>query len=296
MRMRDTTRWGVGKLYPAPNFLTADLVSDGLHTIQLGNQLLDILLRIRQSPATVVSFHHRVSTRSTYPTLVGEGITKKVGANLIAVADPSVAMDSRVRLGWYLGNRPIGKLKPILKPLLDTAIEALDPKRLIFFGSSGGGYAAMSYASEYPGSIALTVNPRLSFKREGNKDWAAYMEGCHGPLGKTPYQRISAQYGVDLKDEIPTHAPFHVAMYHNTGDTDFYEKNHKPFVDARSEDLDLAQRLEFDGAGHVPIPKERLTGILRSLTDTSVPPCEALKQAGFTHPSAEPDITSTRLN
>lgn len=189
MRIRDTARWGVGKMYPSPDFWKAEEVSDGLHTIQLGNQLLDILIRDRQSPVTIVAFQHRVSVRSTYPTLVGEGFTGKTGVNLIAVADPSVAMDAKVRLAWYLGNRPIGKLKPILTPILDTAISALGTERLIFFGNSGGGYPALEYAAEHPGSIGFPVNPRLGFNTPDTADFSDYMAGCHPGLGRTAYER-----------------------------------------------------------------------------------------------------------
>lgn len=77
VRTRETSRWGIGKLYPSPDYFTTDEVEDGLHTIQLGNQLMDILVRDRRSSVTVVTFQHRVSLRTTYPTLVGEGFTGK---------------------------------------------------------------------------------------------------------------------------------------------------------------------------------------------------------------------------
>ena len=285
MRKRDTSRWGVAKLYPSPAFWTSDEVIDGLHTIQLGNQLLDLLVRDRGSNTTVITFQHRVSIRTSFPTLVGEKFTGEAGVNLIAVADPSVSLDQKVSLGWYLGNRAIGHLKPILTPILSEAIQAHRPKRLIFFGNSGGGYAAMNYAAEFPDSIALTVNPRLDLSRRNDQDWATYMAKCHGVVGKTPYQRVSSNFGINLADEISNSAQFHAAMYHNTGDSDYLEANHKPFVKARSGDLKIAERLDFDGPGHVPIPRDKLIRIIRTLADYSIPRTEAIKAAGFIYPT-----------
>lgn len=90
MRKRDTSRWGVGKLYPSPEFWSRNEATDGLHTIQIGNQLLDILIRDRGSSTTVVTFQHRVSVRTSFPTLVGEKFTGEAGVNLIAVADSTL--------------------------------------------------------------------------------------------------------------------------------------------------------------------------------------------------------------
>lgn len=284
MRQRDTSRWGVGKIYPSPNYFTENEIADGLHTIQVGSQLLDILIRDRKSPVTVVTFQHRVSTRSTYPTLVGEGFTGKAGVNLIAVADPSIALDSKVRLGWYLGNRAIGKLRSILLPLIDTAVAALGTQRLIFFGNSGGGYAALDYAAANAGSIAVTVNPRLGFNAGNDEDFGVYMSGCHPRLGRTAYARVTREYAIDLKDSIPRGAGFYAAMYHNIGDQEYYQAHHQPFVEARKDDLQIAERFENDGDGHVPIPKNTLHEIFNALSDLSRPMPEALINAGFQTP------------
>ena len=285
MRQRDTSRWGVGKIYPSPSYFTENEIVDGLHTIQLGSQLLDILVRDRQSPVTVVTFQHRVSVRSTYPTLVGEGFTGKAGVNLIAVADPSTALDSKVRLGWYLGNRAIGKLKPILLPLIDTAVAALGTQRLIFFGNSGGGDAALEYAAEHPGSIAVTVNPRLGFNAGNDEDFGVYMSGCHPRLGRTAYARVTREYAIDLKDSIPHGADFYAAMYHNINDQEYYQSQHKPFVEARKNDLWIAERLDSDSPGHTPIPKEKLLSVVTEFANMKVDVPTAIANAGFSRPS-----------
>lgn len=285
MRKRDTARWGVGKTYPSTSFWSRTEATDGLHTIQLGNQFLDILIRDRGSDITVVTFQHRVSVRTAYPTLVGEGFTGQVGVNLIAIADPSVSLSNKVSLGWYLGNRAIGHLKPILTPILEEAIVALGSQRLIFFGNSGGGYAAMNYAAEFPNSIALTVNPRLGFPNRHDTDWSTYMAECHRVKGRTPYSRVSSEYGVDLVDSIPAYSQFYPAMYHNLGDAHYYEANHKPFVKARSSDLHISQRLDFDGTGHLQIPRSKLVDIVRRLSDLSASPVVAIRDAGFLHPN-----------
>ncbi|WP_143342276.1 hypothetical protein [Corynebacterium sp. HMSC074C01] len=285
MRRRDTERWGISKMYPSPRFWSRNEVVDGLHTIQIGNQFLDILIRDRGSDTTLVTFQHRVSVRTAYPMLVGESFTRETNVNLIAIADPSVSLSNDVRLGWYLGNRAIGHLKPTLVPILVEAVAAFEPRRLIFFGTSGGRYAAMNYAAEFTDSIAFTVNPRLGFGNRQDADWSVYMSECHRVQGRTPYNRVSAEYGIDLRMSIPSGSPFYAAMYHNIGDARYYEANHKPFVDSRASDLRIFQRLDFDGSGHVPIPRSKLVEIVRSLSDLSLSSASAIRNAGFLCPT-----------
>lgn len=281
MRIRNTTRWGVGKIYPAPEYFTEEEVIDGLHTIQLGNQFLDILIRNRHSPVTVVTFQHRISVRSTFPTLVGEGITGATEVNLIAVSDPSVSLSNDVRLGWYLGNRAIGKLRPILAPLIDTAVSALGTERLIFFGNSGGGIPALQYAARHDGAIALTVNPALGINSLNEKDFEIYMRHCHPRLGRTAYRRVWETFAVQLISDLPREAKFYAAMYHNINDREYYLGHQKPFVDSRCSDLQVYQRLEEDTPGHTPIPKEKLQSIIQALANIEVCTREALANAEF---------------
>lgn len=281
MRVRNTAHWGIGKLYPTPAYFTEQEATEGLHTIQIGNQLLDLLIRDRNSPVTVITFQHRVSTRSTYPTLVGEGFTGTVGANLIAIADPSVALDNEVRLAWYLGNRAIGPLRPILQPIIKTALASLKSERLIFFGNSGGGIPALQFAADYPGSIAFTVNPALGINELNESDFNTYMHGCHPGLGRTAFRRVWSKYALSLSETIPISSDFHAAMYHNANDLKYLDAHHIPFVEARRNDLKIFERLDYDTPGHTPIPKEKLHSITRELSDMSKDEATALHNAGF---------------
>ena len=283
MRKRDTRRWPVGTIYSAPEYFSPEHVAEGLHVIQLGNQLLDVLIRDRNSPATVVTFQHRVSVRTSYPTLVGDGFTRKAGVNLVAIADPSVALAGTARLAWYLGNRDIGHLHPILGPIIDTAVAGLHTERLIFFGNSGGGYPALQYAAEHRGAIGFSVNPMLGFNNQNSVDFADYMKACHPGLGRTAYQRVYKEYAVDLADLIPSGADFHAAMYHNINDQEYYRAHHGPFVDKRRHDLDIWERFEHDEEGHTPIPRDRLVDIIRVMSDVSVDTQDAIANAGFVH-------------
>lgn len=254
----------------------------------MGGQLLDVLIRDRGSSTTVVTFQHRVSVRTPYPTLVGEGFTGKANVNLVAISDPSVSLGGEVRLGWYLGNRAIGHLEPILEPVIEAAIQSLGTERLIFFGNSGGGYPALKHAAMHPGSIGFCVNPRLGFNDKSTKDFADYMSVCHPGLGRTAYRRVYSEYARDLVEILPKEANFYAAMYHNRNDLDYYNSHHRPFVEARRHDLRIFERLENDEHGHTPIPKERLVSIISELANHNVDIATALQRAGFSASAVKP--------
>ncbi|WP_141740768.1 SGNH/GDSL hydrolase family protein [Corynebacterium sp. HMSC05C01] len=270
--------------YASVGEFMAALGRDGLHSIQIGGEQLDLLLVNRGASATLVTFQHRISERSTYPTFVGNGVSETAGMNLIAVSDPSVIRNIDLRLGWYLGSRGTGPLKQHLLPVIRRSVEYFGGERLVFFGNSGGGYASINYAQHFGGSIALTVNPRLGFADEPNPDLVKYINLAHSPQGRTPYKRVRDQYARNLWDTVEHSAPFYAAMYHNSGDTAYLEANHRRFVDSRSQDLAIFERIQFDGDGHVPIPKSRLIDILDQLKRTDVNASQAIQLAGFSLP------------
>lgn len=290
MRRRDISRWSPGIQYAGVGEFLNALDRDGLHSIQIGGGQLDVLLVNRGAAATLITFQHRISERSSYPTFVGNGVSEATGMNLIAVSDPSVIRNTELRLGWYLGDRGTGPLKRHLLPVIKRSVEYFNGERLVFFGNSGGGYASIDYAQHFTESIALTVNPRLGFIDEPNPDLVKYINLAHAPQGRTPYKRVRNQYARNLWETVEQRSPFYAAMYHNSGDSAYFESNHRRFVDARSRDLAIFERTEFDGDGHVPIPKHKLIDMLNQLKRTDISASQAIQLAGFSSPHQERGI------
>lgn len=138
MRARDTTRWGIGLLYPNQDCFLQEPVGDGLHVVQFGHQTVDLLIRDRGSDATVVVFHASITNRTTYPVLAGERFTEEANVNLVSVSDPGISLSNKHKLGWFIGTRQLGVFKKVGSPLIRHAIENLNTSRTILWGSSGG--------------------------------------------------------------------------------------------------------------------------------------------------------------
>lgn len=79
----------------------------------------------------------------------------------LQICDPTLNVHEALRLGWYSGSDTF-PLRSILEELLANTISRLAPRRVVFFGSSGGGYAALLYARSVEGAISLTINPQTN--------------------------------------------------------------------------------------------------------------------------------------
>lgn len=294
MRIRDIKRWSPGIQYSDPEEFCRELDHDGFHTIQLNSTTLDLMLVDRKSETTLVAFQGSVPGRSTYPSFLGLELSELAGVNLIAISDPTVVVDRELRVGWYLGNRVTGPLKRSLLPVLRRSVDYLEGDRTIFYGESDGGYAAMNFGQHFSGAIALTINARLGFSDKPHLELAEYVNRAHKVKGRTPYLRVRDSYAKNLWETIDLNAPFYPVMYQNSGDAKCLETNHSVFVKQRSNDLDLAERLDFDGDGEVPIPRDKLLSILSALRDPGVGAEEAIRQAGFQNSQNRGDRTPVR--
>lgn len=170
MLQRDTARFSqeehhyasLGDFYSQPP-------ETGLITINYGDAPLDLLHIDREAGTTLVIFHAALagSKVTTYPLFSGLGVTKDLDVNLICVSDPSLTLD--LELAWFAGNQhqPLQRDLPnVLRHLLS---HYSDHQELVFFGSSGGGFASLFYSFGFPESTAITMNPQTDISEYNQK-------------------------------------------------------------------------------------------------------------------------------
>lgn len=282
-RIRRTHQWGVGKLYPEKQYFLDSNIGDGLHTIQVGEQFVDILVRNRTSDTLVVFFHAAVGPQATYPSLSGDKSTEDVGLNLVSIADPTLQLSRSLRVGWHIGNQTVGDFPTFMKPIVDHVANQLNSTRLILVGASAGGYAAINFATHFPDSIVLALNPRLRLNSAPWPDITRMIQVAYGATGVARIKEARDRHmTMDLASNLVSGLPFHLALYQNTDDKPYFRKQFIPFVNTVGDDVRLWGRLESDGRGHVPIPSARLREMLTKLSDTALSCSDTLANAGFT--------------
>lgn len=284
MRVRNTRRWGIGHLYPDREYFLESNVGDGLHTIQAGNMLIDVLVKDNKADTTLVFFHASVTEASTFPVLSGAGLASAAGVNLIAVSDPVLAYTEKVRLGWHIGVRTIGSFVQYATPVIQHVLSRLGSSRTVLAGSSGGGYAAMNFGQFFPDSIILCINPRLHLGSRPKANVASFVTNAFRVEGRTAFNRVYRQYITEnVADFYPSGLTSDVALLQNDEDVDYFEGQLVPFVQQFVGDPRLWVRTDSLGEGHVPYPKEVLHKVLWSLSDVSRSPQEALARVDFVH-------------
>ncbi|MCA0930413.1 hypothetical protein [Ruegeria profundi] len=119
-------------------------------------------------------------------------------AAYLSICDPTLDAHEALRLGWYSGadNFP---LRSILKEVLHNTIAKLRPRRILFFGGSGGGYAALLYARSVAGSVSLTINPQTDILSYYSGHVGDYFETCWPNIPEV--ERRSRTVVSDLAEE-----------------------------------------------------------------------------------------------
>lgn len=232
---------------------------EGLVSIAYGGGRLDLWHDYRGSDTTIVSFHAAVGMRrrQTYPKFTGVGLTKGLNANIIFVSDPSLILG--LDLAWFAGNRdqPLQRDLPVV---LNHLMSRNASQNKIFFGLSGGGFAALYYSFLFPGSLALPGNPQTMIKN-------------HVPAKVEAFAKLA--WGVDHISKIPAGTslvdlynfgfPNTVGYLQNINDHQHRSQQLLRFLNQIEESPErFYLRLESWDRGHTPPPKEVLVSVLES--------------------------------
>jgi hypothetical protein len=94
----------------------------------------------------------------------------------VAVSDPSLQVPGDFGIAWFAGHRDSTRLPAA--PGLCRNGQGLGMERTIFFGTSGGGFAALAQSHAMPGSIAVVGNPQTRIARYHAPLVAAYRQAC----------------------------------------------------------------------------------------------------------------------
>lgn len=154
------------------SLIYADFNSDGIYQIELTeNWTLDLcaqgmhlLKKQERNRVILVGLSGAVANRmgKKAPFFSGLSIAKSLDLPIISVADPTLAMDPDLPLAWYAGSEAFPNLQKQLAHVLD-GLSNTHQARLLIFGGSGGGFAALNLATllECRASI-LVWNPQTS--------------------------------------------------------------------------------------------------------------------------------------
>lgn len=83
--------------------------------------------------------------------------------SVLVISDPSVSLDGRLDLGWYVGDVDGGVSEGVCDIVrFYLRLLSLTVEDVVFWGSSGGGFAAISASIKIPGSKAVAINAQAN--------------------------------------------------------------------------------------------------------------------------------------
>lgn len=140
--------------------------------------MLDAALTRRASDTLIVTFHGALDRdKYTIPRFERVRTTEPFGTSCLYWADPSLWLDDSLALSWYTGAGDLDLFALLADRSCDIA-RAIDARRIIFTGSSGGGFAALQTSALVPGSTALVFNPQTAISRYWETVQRKYLAVC----------------------------------------------------------------------------------------------------------------------
>lgn len=283
MTYRDLSRFEdqVHEFASIDDFLRSE-VPEGILSIDYHGSPLDILNRPRGHAVTMFSFHAALSLRMTVlPAFTGIGVAEEAGVNLVCIADPSLYLDEDLRLAWFAGSirQPLQRDLPAV--LAHIAHSHGDTAQ-IFFGASGGGFAALNYARHVPGSVVVPLNPMTHLDMRPNDALAPYLRACFSAEGAEAHRRVLKQEIVsDIALPYALEVQQSIAYVQNISDSVYYYRHLHPFL-RKVPSIPAVRLLLGDwGRGHVPPDKVFVARLIRTLAAAAPHWDAALEDLGF---------------
>ena len=289
---RSETRWGRSVIeWPSLDaFLATAEVQSGVHSVPIGELAgrqisYDFLLTAR--PGTVLLCHFHGNTPRdgiNLPIFTGLGVTSSITASMFVPSDPILALDANLGLAWHFGCEGI-PLQAITVSIVKKLQTILHATRVVTWGGSGGGFAAIRVAKDMPNSIALAWNPQTNITKYVQDPVNRYLRIAFPTIvadGTFPSHR--EQFPSLCTDEFLDGYQGRILYLQER--TDWHVDAHlKPFLAAfcRKTLSNITDSSDFSGFvtdqlylhldhwenGHVPPSKDVLAKILRLLSDVT---------------------------
>lgn len=207
----------------------------GIEPLEILMDKTTVPVRFRHHPNSrilLISFHGAVNRETRVPPVFAPflpGLGTSVAQ--LSVSDPSMLLPGSFGMSWYSGHEGFNA-QEILPKLFQQIAEAGGYERVVFFGSSGGGFASLFYSSLMPGSVAIAQVPQTNMHQYYAGHILRYREGCWPSLGSN--EELADKICTDLCAWYSQPRPNTVIYLQSAGDHFHTRTQFAPFLDAIS--------------------------------------------------------------
>jgi hypothetical protein len=184
--------------------------------------------------------------------------------SVLWISDPTLSLSDDISLGWYVGTREKDYTAEMAN-LVDRIAADLDLSRadIVFYGGSGGGFAALMCARHLPGASCIVVNPQINLAKhhkEHRKKLAQFFSGetNFGRVANEHPERVSILAAFPTADSLPP-----MVYVQNRQDKHHFDEHYALFCQTYSAPPDgglsangrVLTLLFEHGVGHVAEPR-----------------------------------------
>lgn len=248
--------------------LTADLISD-FSVIMQGIQLDCRLNQKVKNDYLIVTPNGAVDrTKVELPAFARWNWHGIFNSNILAISDPTLHFDQNIPIGWFAGT----KYQNVAAFVADVVVKVaslldIPPNKIVFWGSSAGGFASISLASEIDGACFVSANGQTDilnyyaghiehFRRVFDPNFSAESLASKYPEKwsaitalQNSYDAMKSTHGVIVQNIVD-------AKHYNEHYIPFCNHFHLPIEGGSVEKLNLHSLLFSHEKGHGPEPAE----------------------------------------
>lgn len=188
------------------------------------------------------------------------------------ISDPLLKRTEDLGLGWYIGTRK-KDLNPQISRLVSQVATTLGTpeSKIVFYGSSGGGFAALRALVEMPKAQAVAINPQVILTKFEGNSLNRYLDRFFDGMSKAEFQK-SHSYRNSILSRMSIIKGSRIIYVQNTLDA-HHMSEHFPLLFRKEENSWRSRYFENvelilfeDARGHgVGEPKDLLPTIISHL-------------------------------
>lgn len=205
-----------------------------LYAVKQEGVLFDFFADIKPSD-TLIVFGQSAVNRSNKPTLPffnRWSWSDQFSASCMYLNDPTLYLDEGVECAWMTGTRDhyyletFSQIVRIVSKQINVA-----PEKILFFGSSAGGFTSMMMAADLKGSHAVVEIPQTHLPTYHHKhDLDRMLSFCYGGLNmQQAYLQFPERLSVIDRFRLRRHIP-NILYMQNTEDTSHMETQTRAFM------------------------------------------------------------------
>ena len=255
----------VQTVWSDPNaFENAPHIPKGIHSVWYQGLPIDFELTRKTSDTLLVVFHGALDRDADLPIFSGAQIASGLDVARLSFNDPSLYLSSELPLAWHAGNEHQPDLQSVTTRLIKKVAASVGARRIILFGSSGGGFASLIQAAALPQATAVVANAQTNALLYHQVHVQKYLTLAWGG-NRDAFIEAGGNSAVDCfraLDAIPR-----VLYLQNSTDT-FHIRDHLiPFVRGFAANPNMSVLLGNWGQGHIAPPKELFHRTLKAVAE-----------------------------